>query len=475
MNKTRILIGSCASLFYLTHAYATDLVEVYQQALHSDPTFQQAIAVHLASQEGIAIARAPLLPQVGFTGTGNYSSLQASGSGVANKGNTKTRGYNLNLSLTQQLLNFEDTDTLAQSKITAAAADAEFEFSKQDLMMRVATAYFNVLKSEEEVRYALAKKNVFKRQLQQTQQQYHVGLKTMTDVDLAQSSYDNAVADYIVTTNNLQDAGENLRAITNIQYDNMNQLQDNFPLIAPNPADAKQWADAAIKQNWQLQSDRLTAQAAQKNINIQKDAGYPTLDAEAQYGDINSHVWDATPSATTHTTGPVLSLNLNYPLFQGGLITSSTRQAVDQYESAAQASELSYRTTINNTRQDYLKIIASISTIKADRQAIKHGESALEGVFAGYKVGTKTMVDILTAQEQLFQAQSQYAQDRFTYITTSLQLKEDTGTLSLKDLDAVNGWLVSPSVAADEYKSSVLGSSTKTSTKKLSAPRTKTS
>lgn len=420
---------------------AENLMQVYQQALNSDPTYLKAVDQHEADIEGVPIARAALLPSVEVLGAAAYSQLDKNGAANTPIGSYSSRTSQYNLQLTQTVFDMEQWDTLGQANLTLKGSDATYTAAIQDLMFRVASAYFAVLQAREELRYSYTNTESLAKQLDQTEQQYRVGLKTRSDVDLAQASYDSAVANHISTINDLSNARENLRAITGTYYSHIAILRQDLPLITPFPADPNQWVNVATKQNWTLLASKYAAEAAQKGIAINWDNNLPTLSLQTTYGHTTSSTWDAAYQ-TGSTTGSVATLNLTIPIVEGGLTVADTRQAEYLTQVAQKAYEFNLRDTVNQTRQAYLAILSGISQIQADKQAVISGESALQGNIAGYRVGTKTIVEVLKAQDTLFQSQSQYATDRFNYLTSSIKLKEETGTLSVNDLRAINNWLV---------------------------------
>lgn len=425
---------------------AEDLVQIYQQALQSDPTYLQAVAQYAANTENVPIAKSALLPSAQISGITGYSQLDKKGPANEPNGTNKSRTSSYDLQFTQTVFNLAKWDTLSQANLALKGNDATYTASIQDLMFRTATAYFAVLQAREQLRYSYANMESLARQLDQTEQQYRVGLKTRSDVDLAQSTYDSAVAAHIATINSLSNARENLRAITGTYYSHISIMRDDLPLITPFPADPDQWVNVATRQNWTLVSAKYAAEAAQEGININWAANLPTVSLSANYTRATASNWgNPQPPVTTQTgaaTGPNAELNLTIPIVTGGYDVAATHQAEDLAQVAQKAYDFNLRNTVNQTRQAYLAILSGISQIKADKQAVISGESALQGTIAGYRVGTKTIVDVLTAQDTLFQSQSQYAADRFNYITNSVKLKEETGTLSINDLRAINNWLI---------------------------------
>lgn len=448
MKKKLLLIIMLAGAFIQTTAQATNLMQVYQDALTSDPTFQQAIEQRLANKEAVPISLSNLLPSLGLTYYPSVSKSWASGS-ATNGGTATVRGSNLTLTLLQTIFNFSDFANLASATSISKQADATLNAAAQNLMVRVATAYFNILHDEDNLRAIEANKAAYEKQLEQVTQQYKVGIKTVTDVYTAQASYDQAVADYIQGQTQLNDDKENLRAITGKIYPKLAVLSKDFPLVAPHPADINSWADTAQKQNWTVKADQYAADSARAIIKQQFGGHLPTVAFQATYNADYNRYMNGTSllnfPGSSNVHSKAAQLNVNVPLVQGGLVVSQTHQAQYQYQVAIQQLELQLRSTINTTRQSYLGVISSISKIKADKQTIKSSLSSLEGMRAGYSVGTQILINVLQQQQQVFQAVLQYASDRYAYINNYLALKQATGILAPEDLEAINAWLIETS------------------------------
>lgn len=445
-------------------AYSENLMEVYQQALLSDQTFQQAIEQSLSNKEIVPISLANLLPSANIVGTPNLSKSNVSGTASTVLGSNTTRGYDVALTLNQTIFNFAQFANLASARATCKSADATLNAAAQSLMLRVAQAYFAVLNDEDNLTYTVASKDAFAKQLDQVRQQFHVGLKTVTDVYTAQASYASSESDYIAAQTQLTNDKENLRVITGVLDNNLSKLSEAFPLISPQPAQIEKWVDTATRQNWAVKAAQYNADSSRQLIKQQFGGHLPTLSMQGSY-DVNytnivssslvtNSAFDgATPTpspapndtvgfrGTTKTKTTAGELILTVPLVQGGLVVANTRQAQYNYRLAMAQLDLQMRNTINTTRQSYLGIMSGISKIKADRDAIKSTISSLEGLKAAYQVGTETLVDVVNQQQKVVQAQKQYANDRYTYVNNLLALKNAAGTLSVTDLEAINAWL----------------------------------
>lgn len=451
LNVLLITLGLASTAFV---AQATDLVDVLTQAQQSDPTYQQAKANYLATEATIGQARAALLPNLGLTGTwGNTYTKQTTDADFAGTpllppttGSTTTSnnitGTGVTLNLTQNLFNWQAFQAYAQIKLNVKQAAAQYAAATQNLIMRTAQAYFAVLQQEDVLRYTLAQKTALKRQLEVAQQRYKVGLDPITSVYDAQAQYDSMSATYIATENELSNKGEELRQITGQLYSNLNTLKEDFPLVSPQPTNIDQWTQKSENQNLDLLAARYGMQAASENIKVQNAQHLPTLALTGSLSRTNQQNMDTTGAQLTDTSA--YGLTLSVPLFAGGGVTAQVKQAQYQYQAAAAAMEAAHRQAVANTRKAYLGVVANISQIEADRQAIKSARAALASNQAGYQVGTQTILNVLTAQSTLYQAETTYAQDRFNYIINTLTLKSATGSLNANDIAQLNHWLVSP-------------------------------
>lgn len=446
--KTKLFAATLLASLTL-NAHAVDLVGVYQQALNSDQTYQQAISQELSTKEGVPISMASLLPNIAasFNPTVTRTAYAGVIVGPLNSPrNNTSKSYDLALTLNQTVFNYAQFANLANAMSTAKGAEATLNSALQSLMIRVATAYFAVLEDEDNLSYNEASKLAYAEQLDQVKQQYDVGLKTVTDVYTAQASYDSALASYIAAQTTLNNDRENLRVITGVYYTNLASLKENFPLVSPQPQDMEAWVKTAQSQNWNVKSAEYNVDAARATVHQQYGGNLPTATLQGtldrQYDlNINGYRNIDQRNGPSTQTDRAIALNFTMPIVEGGGTIAQTKQAVYNYENAQQQYELTLRNTLNTTRQSYLGVVAGISKIKADQEAIKSSISSLKGMEESYKVGTETLVDVLNQQQKVFQAQTQYATDRYNFVTNILSLKQAAGTLSFDDLRAINAWL----------------------------------
>ena len=392
----------------------------------------------------MGVSLAPLLPNLSLTGTWNYNNTNQSNYGTPGvaSGNTTGKGNLLEaeLSLSQTLFNWADFQTFKMSQINVKGAAATYAAAAQNLMLRVATAYFNVLQAQEMLKSSEAQQTALSRQLQVAQQRYKVGLDAITDVYDARASYDSARASYIAAEASLATMKENLRQITNKLYPQLAQLKDDFPLISPDPANIDAWTKFAEQQNLALIAQRYVTEAAKLNVKVAFAAHLPSLMAMANYTYSNTSIGTTAGTRTNEgsfTGGAVLTV----PLYSGGGVNAQVNANQYAYEAAQAQLEYTRRLTVANARISYLNVVAEVSQIQADREAVKSAKASLASNEAGYKVGTQTIVDVLNAQSTLYSAEVQYTTDRFSYVNDILDLKNAAGTLSEQDVAQINNWL----------------------------------
>lgn len=433
MNKihfkvTAVIIFSSLSF----SAFAEDLLSVYQDATKSDPKFHAAQAAYNAQRELKTQSFANLLPTLSATAHYTENDNEA-----VQLDEYKTSGYNLNL--TQPLYRHENYVGLNKANAQVAQALAVFENAKQDLILRVAQRYFSVLAAEDTLEFAIAERKSIGEQLIQTQQRFNVGMIAITDVHEAQARYDQSVARAIVAENTLAISNEILREITSKSHTDLSFLSVKHPLVKPNPADIEQWVTTANSQNALLIASQKSVDIARAEVSNKSAGHYPSLDLTAKHA--YTDYGDGFSSGEQQLSSNSISLQLTVPIYQGGLVNSQTRAAGYRLTQARENFELQKRATERLTRNSYLSVIANISQVKALKQVLASTLIALEATQAGFDVGTRTAVDVLDSQRELFRARRDYAQVRYNYVIETLRLKLAAGTLSVVDLEQINPWL----------------------------------
>ena len=406
-------------------APAETLVQIFERARASDSEFRAAGAANRAAQEVRPQARAGLLPSASMGLDANLTRFQRF---------RDLRSYSIVLSVAQPIHRRDRWIALDQANSRIARADALYAAALQDLMVRASQRYFGVLEAEDELSFARATLEAFEQQLRQSRQRFEVGLTAITDVEEAKAGFDLARSQLIAAENALDTAREALRETTG-EYPQELAPLGRMPLVTPEPADIDKWTETALGQNLRLFASRHNAETARREIERVRAGHYPTLDA------VGEHRRSDRISRSGVTRSTRVGLQLNLPLYAGESVLSQTRESRHRYQQALDELERERRRTQREIREAYLGVNSGISQVAALEQAVRSSEAAADAVEAGFQVGTRTSVDVLNAQRDLFRARRDFARERYTYIRNVLRLKRAAGTLSEDDLRQVSAWL----------------------------------
>ena len=423
-------------------AEAIDLGEVYERARDYDATIQAAEFDLESARQQLPLARSAFKPQLTVGGDLAYGYLDAEGgSAVPGEGDDdKTyTSSGLSLSASQTLFNRANAALIDQADLSVRQAEAQFLATVQTLILRVASAYFDVLRAEADVEFSQSELQAIGRQREQAERRFDVGLVPITDVRSAQAQYDLAVAQEIAASNQLSTAQEALRVIAGVEGEMLSPLADDLPLASPDPADIDAWVSLALEQNLDLVSARLASEIAAEQIAIERGARWPTLDLVG-----TASTADSDQVGRADTNSAELTLQLRLPLYTGGRIGAQVNQARAQAGSAAEQLVANERTTAQQTRDGYRGVQASISRVRALRQALVSTRQSADAIEAGFRAGTRTSIDVLQALRDVFRARSDYAGARYDYIVNTLNLKAAAGTLEESDIEQVDRFLVPP-------------------------------
>ncbi|MCU7892683.1 MAG: TolC family outer membrane protein [Candidatus Thiodiazotropha sp. (ex Ustalcina ferruginea)] len=438
MKSIKRLVIILLSLSVPLLVQAEDLMGIYNLALQNDPQLQAAKEQLSAARESKSLARSQLLPTVGL-GV-NYDVVRRdlkTLQGVPIDQKSTDREKALGLNLTQPIYRRDRLLQLEQADSTIAQAEAQYASSEIDLMARSTTAYFNILSAEDDLRVAKAEREATGRQLEQAQQRFDVGLIAITDVHEAQAAFDAARASEIAADNSLDNAWEALFEIIGPQPQNsLAKLGEDLALNPPAPNRLQEWSDIAQQQNYDIIASRANLEVLKQDIDVTQSGHFPTLDLVGGYN-MNRSDSDTATESDTGTIG----LALEVPIYTGGAVNSQTRQAQANYRAAQQNLDQTRRAVNRQVRDAYRGVLSTISQVEALKAATVSAQSALESTQAGYEVGTRTIVDVLNVQRNLFSSQRDYLNSRYDYIINGLSLKLAAGTLSESDLQRVNGWL----------------------------------
>ncbi|WP_405236771.1 TolC family outer membrane protein [Lentisalinibacter orientalis] len=465
IRRFRLLLP-LAALFAALPAGAESLLEVYQRALQSDPLIREAEANRRATEEAVPQARGLLLPQLSASASESRGTAEGASAfqQVSPTGETITVTSDFQdesiettqwqIELRQTVFRWDQFVGLKQAGKQVARAEADFEAAQQDLIVRVANRYFEVLAAEDALEAAQASKRAIDRQLEQAQQRFEVGLIAITDVQEAQAAYDQAIADEIAAKRQLASSREFLREITGEYLKDLETPGQQLTLETPDPAEEDDWVNTAFEQNLALIAARLNAEIASQEIDSRRSGHYPTLDLVATRSDFDreferSNEGGPFNDVFNNQTSDSIALEFRIPLFSGGRTSAQVREAVHLHRAAREQLQRVARETERQARDAYLGVLAEISRVKALRQALSSAKTALEATEAGFEVGTRTTVDVLDAQQQVFSARTNYRRARYDYLLNVLRLKQAAGILRIQDLEDIDAILVPRSEMGD--------------------------
>jgi outer membrane protein len=446
-NNFKLLFLVSAGLMLSSPAMAVDLVGVYELAAKNDPRLKAAEFRREAAGENKNIARANLLPQIGAAGSWTWGTSKTKVPGIDipdSDVNNRNYGAQLRQSLYRQA-NYESLD-VARGQISQA--DALYQVAYQDFLIRVAQDYFLVLTYIDGVTFAEAEEKAFKRQFEQAEQRFEVGLTAVTDVHEARASYDSARARAIVARNNLADAKEALRELTGEYFEEYDALQEVLPLVEPDPNSAQAWVDMALQSNPAVLSSRAGVDIAEANMRLARSGHLPTLDLIASYDQYknNKYVYRNFDedgnlqefNSSLQADDAQARIVLDIPIYQGGRVTAQTRQARYLLDATGQDLDDVQRGVVRQAQNTYRAVLAGIQEVQAFEQATVSAESALEATQAGFEVGTRTIVDVLISEQRKYQSQRDNSVARHAYIINHLRLKRVAGLLAAEDLQVIN-------------------------------------
>ncbi|WP_455231193.1 TolC family outer membrane protein [Geopseudomonas aromaticivorans] len=423
-----------------------DLLGVYQQALENNADLAAARADYLARKEVVPQARSGLLPQL---------------NGGASLGDTKTEldqpsvslersGTLYQASLSQALFRADRWFQLQAAKAVSEQAALQFSSVEQNLVLQSAEAYFAVLRAQDGLAASRAEEAALKRHYDQANDRFEVGLSDRTEVLEAQSSYDTARANRILAERLVEDAFQALATLTNRDYSFIEGIRHTLPVSPPAPNDAKAWVDTAMQRNLDLQASQYAVTGAEETLRQRKAGHAPTVDLVAQYQKGDNDRLGFTNTALAGRIGSTISgdveqqsigVELNIPLYSGGLTSSQVRESYQRLNQTEQLRESLRRQVVQNTRDFHRAVNTDVAQVAARRQAIVSSQSALEATELGYEVGTRNIVDVLDAQRQLYLAVRLYNNTRYDYILNHLRLKRSAGILSPADLQDLESFL----------------------------------
>jgi outer membrane protein len=438
LSISALLFGTA---FAVAPAAAADLLQVYRNALVNDQQYVAARASAEAAREKVPQGLAGLLPVVSATAntTRNQNDYRWTGNNLDK--DYSSNGYNV--SLTQPLFRWQNFVQYGQAKLQVVQAEANLAQASQDLILRVAQAYFDVLFAIENLKAVRANKSAIAQQLEQAKKNFEVGTATITDSQEAQSRYDLASAQEIAAESDLDVKRYALNVIVGRDPGALNSLKAGAELRPPQPARMERWVDAAEKDSFTVQAQQAAAEFAIKEVERQRAGHYPTLDAVANYGRTHGPLSQLS-NDSLETTARNIGIQLNIPIFQGGLVNSRVREALANRVAAEASLENAKRTAALNSQQSFLGVVNGLAQIRALDAALISSTSALESNKLGYEVGVRINIDVLNAEQQVYVTKRDLAKARFDTLVAQLKLKAAVGSLGEADLEQINPLFEAP-------------------------------
>ncbi len=430
MKRYSMVVLACVVAAQISQA--EDLATVYDRSLTADPTMQQSAASHLALRETRTQALLNMLP-VNATASKDWSGVQ--GGGTVAEPAIATLGLNVNLFSWNSWINLKSANAIV------AQAEANYQAAQQDLISRVTQSYFTVLSAEDQLAAQESGLQSAARQLEQAERRFEVGLIAITDVQIARASRDSSSANVIAARRTLANAHEQLRSITGQKYERLWTPRADMPLLTPEPASEDAWVAASLEQNASLTASRMAAEISRDSYLSAFGGHLPniTLGAQRNWKLQDRDVPNTNPLLNTDDI--TWTAGITVPLFSAGATSSVVRAARFNWKAAQAGYETSLREAERQARDAYQGVVSQIAQIQALRQAVESNQVSLQATEAGYDVGTKTALDVLTSRQQLIQTQTQYAQAKYGYLNNIVALRLAAGNLDRMTITQINGWL----------------------------------
>ena len=431
-------------LLLSSHLTSENLLDIYNEALENDPTFKSAEYSYLADKEIVVQGRAALLPSITLSGTTNWNEYYQN-----DQLQQEYNSFSKSARVSQPLLRLDTWFNFKRSKSLTDAAEAEFAYEQQSLLVRTAELYFGVLRAIDNLNASVSEEKAIKKQLDQAQQRYEVGLSAITGVQEAQLAFDLSKAARINNEGNLFSAREALNALIGREIFSLDQLGDSLQISSPFPNSKEEWVQLALKNNYQLKASYLRKDAAKSNARSAASNHLPKIDIVGSGSESETNQFNYEGFSINGQGIPVpavtgrrnYSIQLSMPLFQGGAVNSRRKQAYSQYSQADENTLFTERRIIQEVRSQFSNVNTLVANVTAQKQAVISATSALEATQVGYKVGTRNVVDLLQAEKNLYSAEKNLANAKYDYILANLRLALAAGTIDPSDIVEVNNLL----------------------------------
>ena len=421
-----------------------NILEIYNEALENDPTYKAAEYSYLADKQILVQGRAALLPSITLSGSTNWNEYYQND--VLQQ---EYNSFSKSARVSQPLFRLDTWFNFKRSKSLTNAAEADFAYQQQNLLLRTAELYFGVLRAIDNLNAAISEEKAIKKQLDQTRQRYEVGLSAITEVQEAQLAYDVSLAAKIRREGELFSSKEALNALIGREVLSIDALINEMDVMNPVPASKDEWVKKAISENYRLKAANLRTKASKNNARSAASNHLPKIDIVGtriesetnQYGFEGIDIQGLDVRVPDETQRDVYGLQWSVPLFQGGAVSSRRKQAYADYNKSSQDALFVQRSVIQEVRSQYSNVVTLVANLRAQRQAVISATSALEATRVGYEVGTRNIVDLLQAEKNLYAAERNLANAKYDYLLSTLRLHLAAGTLEPKNLIDINSLL----------------------------------
>jgi len=432
------------TIFFAANISSESLLDIYNEALENDPTYKAAEYSYLADKELKVQGRAALLPSITLSGSTNWNEY------YQNKElQQQYNSFSSSARVSQPLFRLDTWFQYRQSQSLTNAAEADFAYEQQNLLVRTAELYFGVLRAIDNLNAAISEEKAIKKQLDQAKQRFEVGLSAITGVQEAQLAFDLSKASRIRTEGSLYSARESLNALIGREIFSLNELGDGLLIELPTPNSKEKWVELALENNYQLKAAYLRKKAAKSSARSVASNHLPKIDivgsqSESETNQFNYEGFNIdgqgipVPSLTGRRN---YAIQLSMPIFQGGAVNSRRKQAYSQYERANENTLFTERRIIQEVRSQFSNVLTLVANVNAQKQAVVSATSALEATQVGYKVGTRNVVDLLQAEKNLYSAEKNLANAKYDYILSNLKLALASGTITPADIVKINNLL----------------------------------
>ncbi|WP_336580133.1 TolC family outer membrane protein [Alcaligenes sp. CHO6] len=433
-----VRLALCSLLALSSTAQAQDLLQAWNQALAREPQFGAAQALRQADQELVPQSRAQLLPHISAIGTAELQERRQTGQ-LSNQQASNRAAWTLTLS--QPIYNRNAWARYERAQLLAQGADIQLSLERQDLMLRVSQHYFDVLAAQDTLSTLTAQQAAIEEQLRAAEQNFELGGTTITDAYEAKSRLDLTRANVIQAENALQVARDKLAALTLERAETLARLRDPLVLPAPQPANLQDWLDQSRQSGLSVALAEIKARAAEEQLKSIQALHEPTLALKAQTGSGSDQTLFGQTGGGPRSLNSALGLELSIPIFRGGETRSQVREQSSRLQQARYDYQFAIQQSLQQTRQYFSGVTTGLVRVKALETATQSSQDALEANKLAYDVGVRVNIDVLNAQQQLYEARRSLAQARYEVLMNSLRLKAASGTLNENDLRAVNDLL----------------------------------